>query len=239
MVETRSWVPATSSTVIRTSSPVRHSTGPAANRPRRIFGPLQVGEDADGASLRVGRVPDHVVDLLVVVAAAMAEVQPRDVHTRPARAPGCDPASRWPVRWCRRSLCVGSQFEHSAALERSNDHVGNAYRRACSVGPTWSSSHSTSGRTTRHVATTRSSARRLVQHVVGRPAAVAVKALAADQVQPRVVGVDAARARLELLRPAIVTPSASTAAMRFTRSSPRRSSSTAVRNRATWSGAIM
>ena len=41
VVDTRSWVPATSSAVIRTCSPVRHSSepGPVANRPSRIFGP--------------------------------------------------------------------------------------------------------------------------------------------------------------------------------------------------------
>jgi hypothetical protein len=48
--------------------------------PEADLGALQVGEDADRAPLGVGRVPDHVVDLLVVLARAVAEVQPRDVH---------------------------------------------------------------------------------------------------------------------------------------------------------------
>ena len=41
VVDTRSWVPGTSSTVTRTTSPVRHSTGPTAKRPSRIFGPCR------------------------------------------------------------------------------------------------------------------------------------------------------------------------------------------------------
>jgi hypothetical protein len=43
---------------------------------------LQVGEDADGVSLGVRGVADHVVDPLVVLAVAVAEVQPGDVHAR-------------------------------------------------------------------------------------------------------------------------------------------------------------
>ena len=39
--ETRSWVPGTSSPVMVTHSPVRHSTGPPANLPSRIFGPCR------------------------------------------------------------------------------------------------------------------------------------------------------------------------------------------------------
>ena len=42
--------------------------------------PLQVREDADGAALGVGRVAHHLVHALVVVARAVAEVEPGDVH---------------------------------------------------------------------------------------------------------------------------------------------------------------
>ena len=73
-------VPSTSSPVMTTQSPVRHSCGPSAKRPRRIFGSLQVGQDRHGPPGGLRRLAYQVVDLLVVGVAAVAEVQPRHVH---------------------------------------------------------------------------------------------------------------------------------------------------------------
>ena len=80
MVETRSWVPATSSTVIRTVSPVAPVDRPGREPAEADLRPLQVGEDPDGAARAVRRLPHRAVDLLVVVVVAVAEVQPGDVH---------------------------------------------------------------------------------------------------------------------------------------------------------------
>jgi hypothetical protein len=80
VVDTRSWVPITSLTVIRTWSPARHSTGPAANWPSRIFGPLQVRGDSYGAPGAGGGLADGPVHPLVVAPVAVTEVQPGNVH---------------------------------------------------------------------------------------------------------------------------------------------------------------
>ena len=81
MVDTRSWVPSQSSTVIRTVSPVGPERGAVGEPAQPDLGPLQVGEDADGASGRVGCGPNTLVVGFVVGVVAVAEVEPRDVHS--------------------------------------------------------------------------------------------------------------------------------------------------------------
>ena len=73
-------VPTTSSPVITTESPVRHSCGPSANRPSRIFGPCRSARTATGRPAGLGGLADQPVDRLVVGVAAVAEVEPRHVH---------------------------------------------------------------------------------------------------------------------------------------------------------------
>ena len=80
MVDTRSLLPTMSSTVMVTVSPVFQWWGPSWNRPSRIFRALQVGHDGQRLAGRVGRVPQPVVDDLVVGVVAVREVHPGHVH---------------------------------------------------------------------------------------------------------------------------------------------------------------
>ena len=65
---------------------------------------LQVGEDADGPSGGLGGLPHQAVRALVVGVAAVAEVQPGDVHTGVDEPPDAVRRLRQPDRVCRRFL---------------------------------------------------------------------------------------------------------------------------------------
>ena len=89
MVETRSAVPATSSTVMQTRLPVSQTHRAVGEPAEPDLRALQVGEDADGAADLVGGLPHQPVGALVVRVLAVAEVEPGDVH--PGLDEGGDP----------------------------------------------------------------------------------------------------------------------------------------------------
>ncbi len=62
---------------------MRHCTGPVANRPSRILGPLQVSKDPYHPAGLVAGLPNHRVDLRMVSVGAVAEVEASDVHASP------------------------------------------------------------------------------------------------------------------------------------------------------------
>ena len=84
---------------MRTVSPACHSTGPFANLPSRIFGPLQVREDCDRAADGIGCVAHRAVHALVVGLVPVTEVEPRDIHAgEPAGHAADIPMHRYTLR---------------------------------------------------------------------------------------------------------------------------------------------
>jgi hypothetical protein len=54
--------------------------GPVGEPAQPDLRPLQVGQDPDGPTRRLSRIPDVPVDLLVVGMGAVAEIQPGNIH---------------------------------------------------------------------------------------------------------------------------------------------------------------
>ena len=67
--------------MIRTVSPSAQNVGPVGEPAEPDLGALQIGEDADGASGRVRCGADTLVVGFVIGVVAVAEVEPRDVHS--------------------------------------------------------------------------------------------------------------------------------------------------------------
>ena len=125
-----SWSPAMSRVVMVNSSPGADLIGPSANRPSRIFGPCRSTRMPTALPDVVGRLAHHLVDLLVVLVAAVAEVEPGDVHAGVDEFDGSFLGWTWRARGCTRSLLYARSESLSLdAIAARSHHQGSGRRR--------------------------------------------------------------------------------------------------------------